>query len=59
MVRAVWVLIRWVAVLLLEERLRALAAPQQTWPRCATCGRRLRSRGFAARQLMTLVGEVY
>lgn len=59
MVRAVWVLVRVVAVLGLEERLRALAQPAPVWPRCGQCGRRLRSQGFRARQLLTLFGELH
>ncbi len=59
MMRAVWVLVRWVAVLVLEERLRTLAEARQTWPLCCVCGRRLRSRGMAARQLITLFGEIH
>ena len=59
MVRAVWVLVRVVAVLVLEERLQALAQPAPVWPRCAQCGRRLRSQGYRARQWLTLFGEVH
>jgi hypothetical protein len=36
MMRAVWVLVRWVAVLVLEERLRTLAEARQTWPYAAS-----------------------
>ena len=59
MVRAVWVVVRIVAVLLLEERLRALAEPKPRWPLCAVCGHRLRSGGFRCRQLLTLFGEIH
>ena len=59
LVRAVWVVVRLVAVCLLEERLRTLAASPAPWPLCTNCGRRLRSRGFRARQLIVLFGEVH
>ena len=58
LVRRVWVVVCVVAVCLLEERLRTLAERQQRWPLCSVCGRRLRSRGFRTRQLITLFGEV-
>ena len=58
MVRAVWVLVRWVAVLVLEERLGTLAQPATVWPRCGACGRRLRRQGFRCRQGVTLFGAV-
>jgi hypothetical protein len=59
LVRRVWIVVRVVAVCLLEERLRTLAETRQTWPLCGVCGRRLRSRGLAARQLITLFGEIH
>lgn len=59
LVRRVWVVVRVVAVCLLEERLQMLAERQQTWSLCGVCGRRLRSRGLAGRQLITLFGEIH
>lgn len=59
MVRAVWVLVRLVAVLVLEERLGSLAQQATVWPRCGECGRRLRSQGCRSRQLVTLFGELH
>ena len=59
LVRRVWAVVCVVAVCLLEERLRTLAERPQRWPLCGVCGRRLRSRGLAARQLLTLFGEIH
>lgn len=45
---------RWVLSTALNERAQA----PQTWPLCEQCGHRLRSKGFRARQMTTLIGVV-
>jgi hypothetical protein len=45
---------RWVLSTALNER----AAAPQSWPACEQCGQRLRSKGFRARQMTTLIGVV-
>lgn len=48
-------LARW----LLESELSTRASKSETWPLCATCGHRLRSKGWQPRQMQTLVGTIF
>jgi len=48
-------LARW----LLESELSARASKPETWPLCATCGHRFRSKGWYPRQMQTLVGTIF
>ena len=56
MVRAVWTVVRVLAVRLLEEGLTVRAHQPEPWPVCSSCGRRLQSKGFRERVLHTLFG---
>ena len=47
-------LARW----LLEGELERRAKEKLPWPHCASCGKRLHSKGWEARQMQTLVGQV-
>jgi hypothetical protein len=58
MVRAVWEVVRRLAVRLMEESLTVRAQQRETWPVCGRCGRRLRSRGFHPRALHTVLGVI-
>lgn len=46
------------ARLLLEADLTQRAQVSHPWPECPQCGRRLRSKGFRPRQMVTLIGVV-
>ena len=46
------------ARLLVETDLTQRAQAPHPWPVCSECGRRLRSKGFRPRQMMTLIGVV-
>jgi hypothetical protein len=59
MVLAAWRLGLAVALLVLQEVLMTRAQAPTAWPVCPQCGARLRSKGFVARQLMTLLGVVH
>ena len=58
MVMAVWVVVRLLAVRLLEEELALRAEAPARWPACEHCGRRRRSKGFRERRLGTLFGPI-
>jgi hypothetical protein len=58
MVMTVWTVVRLLAVQLLEEGLSVRAQLKTTWPVCASCGRRLQSKGFRERVLCTLFGKI-
>lgn len=49
------ILARW----LLEHELSVRASRPDIWPLCATCGHRLRSKGWHPRQMQTLVGSIF
>ncbi len=49
---------RFLAVKLVEAELSRRAEKKTKWPFCKKCGRSLQSKGFKARQLITLVGKV-
>jgi len=46
------------AALLVEEEVKRRAKLPETWPQCPHCGKRLRSKGFEAREIRTLIGLV-
>ena len=48
------ILARW----MLEGELERRAKEKSPWPLCVTCGKRLHSKGWEARQMQTLVGQV-
>jgi hypothetical protein len=50
--------VRLLAIRLLEEVLRDRAEQPTKWPLCASCGRRLRSKGFGERVLVTRFGKL-
>jgi len=58
MVMAVWVVVRSLAVRLLEEELAVRAEAPVRWPECGHCGRRRRRQGFRERSLETLFGPI-
>ncbi|MEL7086766.1 MAG: ISKra4 family transposase [Cyanobacteria bacterium J06597_1] len=55
---AAWQIGRYVARTLVEQQLNERAEQPTDWGACSMCGQRLQSKGFAARQMMTLVGVV-
>jgi hypothetical protein len=59
MVRAAWHVGLAVALLVVQEVVTARAQAPTVWPLCPKCGARLHSKGFAARQLTTLLGVVH
>jgi hypothetical protein len=58
MVRAVWEVVRRLAVCLVEESLTMRAQQSETWPAGGRCGRWLQSKGFQPRTLHTLLGVI-
>jgi hypothetical protein len=48
----------WIAKAIVEEQLAERAQAHIAWPCCPNCGRRLMSKGFVKRRMLTLVGEV-
>jgi hypothetical protein len=58
MVLAVWEVVRWLAVRLMEESLTVRAQQPELWPVCGRCRQWLRSKGFQPRTLHTLFGVV-
>jgi hypothetical protein len=53
-----WQIGLWFAKTLVEQQLDERAKRPQGWANCAKCGRRLESKGFVSRQMLTLVGWV-
>jgi hypothetical protein len=47
------------ARMLLETELNQRSSKVTEWPACSICGKRLRSKGYRARRLHTLVGEIH
>lgn len=58
-VLATWVVVRCLAVRLIEEKLAVHVQQPMPWPLCPSCGRRLQSKGFRKRKLHTLFGEIH
>ena len=57
-VLSAWHIGLYVARTLVEQQLNDRAQGPTEWGRCCVCGHRLHSKGFASRQLLTLVGRV-
>ncbi len=53
-----WQIGLWLAKALVEQQLNERATRPQPWGNCAKCGRRLESKGFVSRRMLTLVGWV-
>jgi hypothetical protein len=47
------------ARMVLEQELNQRSAVATAWPDCPDCGKRLRSKGYRARQMNTIVGEIH
>jgi hypothetical protein len=58
LIMAVWPLARVLAQHIVEYVLAERAQRPIVWPPCPTCGTVLRSKGFAQRQLMSLIGPI-
>ncbi len=58
LVLAAWQVGLWFAKTLVEDQLNERAKQPQPWKPCAKCGRRLESKGFVSRRMLTLVGWV-
>lgn len=58
-VLAAWQIGLYVARSLVEQQLNARAQQPTVWGQCPGCGQRLHSKGFASRQMLTLVGLVH
>ena len=54
-----WQIAQRVAVLLVEEVLAHRAQQQTPWSNCPMCGKKLQSKGFAQRQLTTIIGVIH
>ena len=48
----------WLARTIVEQELERRAQARTQWPECPHCGRRLRSKGFRARQVTTWLGTM-
>lgn len=58
LVLSAWQIGLWFAKTLVEHQLNERARQPQLWGKCARCGRRLESKGFVHRRMLTLVGWV-
>jgi hypothetical protein len=58
LILAAWQVARVLTVRLVEAVLAERARRPLAWPRCPTCGVALRSKGFATRQVTSLVGPI-
>jgi hypothetical protein len=58
LILAAWQVARVLAVRLVEDVLAERARQPTAWPACPACGAAVRSKGMAARQMMSLVGPV-
>ena len=59
MVMAAWMVVRLLAVQLIEEGLSVRARLPTSWPVYPSCGRGLQSKGFRERVLYTLFGKIH
>jgi len=57
-VLSAWRMAVWLAKLIVEQQLRERAQVPTFWSSCPICGTPLVSKGFAKRQILTLVGQV-
>ncbi|MBF0224173.1 MAG: ISKra4 family transposase, partial [Desulfobacterales bacterium] len=53
------ILIKSMAIWIVEEIIRLRANVTTDWPLCPKCGQRLESKGFQSRQILTLFGSVH
>ncbi len=53
-----WRMGLWFAKAIVEQQLMERAQAPTQWAACSVCGAALRSKGFAKRQILTLVGVV-
>ncbi len=58
LVIAAWQMGLHIARILVEQQLNERAQQPTSWDDCPVCGHRLHSKGFASRQMLTLVGRV-
>ena len=58
LVIAAWQMGLHIARILVEQQLNERAQQPTSWDACPVCGHRLHSKGFASRQMLTLVGRV-
>jgi len=58
MIIIAWRLARTIAVLLVEEVLTNRAQAPTEWSMCEKCGKRLQSKGFAPRQIKSVIGII-
>lgn len=58
LIEAVTILMRELGVLLVEAVLAERAGQATAWPACPQCGRRLRSKGWRARELGISLGRI-
>jgi hypothetical protein len=58
MMAAAWGLARALVLVMMSQVLEARAAEPVNWPNCTVCGKRLRSKGWVARQWRGVVGTV-
>ena len=58
-VLSAWHIGLYVARTLVEQQLNDRAQAPTAWGSCSVCGHRLHSKGFASRQMLTLVGPVH
>ena len=58
LVLTAWKIGLWFAKTLVEHQLAERAKQPQAWGHCRECGRRLESKGFVRRRMLTLVGWV-
>lgn len=58
MIIIAWRLARTIAVLLVEEILTDRAQAKTEWSVCEMCGKRLQSKGFAPRQIKSVIGII-
>lgn len=58
LVLTAWRMGIWFAKVIVEQQLIDRAQAPTEWSDCSVCGTRLVSKGFAKRQMFTLIGEV-
>ena len=58
LVRASWNLARVLALQVVEAVLAARAREPTVWPVCPACGTRMQSKGFAPRQVHSVLGPI-
>lgn len=59
LILATWQVVRVLGVHLIEAVLAERASQPTVWPPCPVCGAAVRSKGFAARQIISLFGPIH